>query len=114
MNEKVAKRLMAFHEGMQILKKKGLPVDSVVPEGAIYLTIQFDLKDKVKINGDRIQNTADITQFLLEEAKLAVVPFSAFGASKESNWYRLSVGTATERDVQEALHAVEKAITMLS
>jgi aspartate aminotransferase len=99
---------------MQAMKQKGLLVDSVSPEGAIYLTIQFDLKDKVKNDGCKLENTADITKFLLEEAKLAVVPFSAFGASKESNWYRLSVGTATERDVQEALQAVENAIQHLS
>ena len=68
----------------------------------------------VSKRGDRLVFSRMNEQFLLEEAKLAVVPFSAFGASKESNWYRLSVGTATERDVQEALHAVEKAITILS
>jgi aspartate aminotransferase len=114
MKQKVSHRLFTFHEGMQAMKQKGLPVDSVSPEGAIYLTIQFDLKDKVKNDGSTLENTADITKFLLEEAKLAVVPFSAFGASKESNWYRLSVGTATENDVREALQAVENAIQHLS
>lgn len=95
------------------MKQRGLPVDSVSPEGAIYLTIQFDLKDKMKNNGRKLLTTADITQFLLEEAQLAVVPFSAFGASKESNWYRLSVGTATEEDVQNALASLQAAISSL-
>ena len=113
MKQKVSHRLFTFHKGMQGLKQKGLPVDSVSPEGAIYLTIQFDLKDKIKVNGERLVSTPDITQFLLEEAKLAVVPFSAFGASKDSNWYRLSVGTATEQDVLNALSSLEEAIAGL-
>jgi len=113
MKQKVSQRLFAFHEGMQAMKQRGLPVDSVSPEGAIYLTIQFDLKDKMKRDGRNLLTTADITQFLLEEAQLAVVPFSAFGASKESNWYRLSVGTATEEDVQNALASLQAAISSL-
>jgi aspartate aminotransferase len=113
MKQKVSHRLFSFHKGMQGMKQRGLPVDSVSPEGAIYLTIQFDLKDKIKANGDRLVSTSDITQFLLEEAKLAVVPFSAFGASKDSNWYRLSVGTATEQDVLNALSSLEEAIAGL-
>jgi aspartate aminotransferase len=113
MKAKVASRLFNFHRGMQELKHKGFPVDSVSPEGAIYLTIQFDLKDKTKKDGAKIETTANITKFLLEEAKLAVVPFSAFGASKESNWYRLSVGTATDQDVENALSSLEIAIGSL-
>jgi aspartate aminotransferase len=37
------------------------------------------------------------------EAKLAVVPFSAFGAGSNSNWYRLSVGTSKKEEIPEML-----------
>ena len=113
MNREVSQRLHGFHHGIQELKAAGHSVDSVTPEGAIYLTVQFDLKNKVTTTGKTITTTADITAFLLEEAKLAVVPFSAFGADSESTWYRLSVGTASMDNVTEALAAVKTALESL-
>ena len=113
MNHEVSQRLHGFHQGIQALKAAGHPVDSVTPEGAIYLTVQFDLKNKVTSTGKTISSTADITAFLLEEAKLAVVPFSAFGADSESTWYRLSVGTASMENVTDALAAVKTALESL-
>jgi aspartate aminotransferase len=95
------------------MKAEGFSVDSVTPEGAIYLTVQFDLKNKTTSKGKHIQSTADITAFLLEEAQLAVVPFSAFGADSESTWYRLSVGTASMENVTDALAAVKTALESL-
>ena len=65
------------------LKSEGLPVDAIAPEAAIYLTIQIDLVGKKnrrrkKIVGDQ----SEVTAYILNEAKLAVVPFYAFGASR--------------------------------
>ena len=113
MNHEVSQRLHGFHQGIQALKAAGHSVDSVTPEGAIYLTVQFDLKNKITTTGKTISSTADITAFLLEEAKLAVVPFSAFGADSESTWYRLSVGTASMDNVTDALAAVKTALESL-
>ena len=113
MNHEVSQRLHGFHQGIQALKAAGHSVDSVTPEGAIYLTVQFDLKNKITTTGKTITTTADITAFLLEEAKLAVVPFSAFGADSESTWYRLSVGTASMENVTDALAAVKTALESL-
>ena len=73
-------RLSAIHAGIQELKKQGAPIDSIAPQAALYLTVQFDLKGKRRNNGEQIKNTVDITRFLLEEAKIGIVPFSAFGA----------------------------------
>jgi aspartate aminotransferase len=110
MNTEVSARLNGFHHGIQQMKAEGFSVDSVTPEGAIYLTVQFDLKNKTTSKGKHIQSTADITAFLLEEAQLAVVPFSAFGADAESTWYRLSVGTASMENVTDALAALRNAL----
>jgi aspartate aminotransferase len=105
-NHKASFRLKCFHDGIQKLKNAGLPVDSIPPEGAIYLTLQFALNGKTTSDHQLLKTTSDITKFLLETCKLAVVPFSAFGASANSNWYRLSVGTATEDDVKQALQVL--------
>ncbi len=107
-------RLNGFYKGIQQLKKEGLPVDAIAPMAAIYLTVRFDLKGLTEPNGDKIETTEQVTSYLLREAKLAVVPFSAFGASKSSLWYRLSVGTASLQDVENAVQSLKSALSRLS
>jgi aspartate aminotransferase len=50
----------------------------------------------------------------LNEAKLAIVPFYAFGASQDSTWYRISVGTCKISDINEIISNVEVALSKLS
>lgn len=107
-------RLNGFYNGIQALKQKGYPVDAITPQAAIYLTVRFDFKGKTTENGTLLETTKDVTAYLLNEAKLAVVPFYAFGANSESPWYRLSVGTASESDVAGTLKNLEGAILKLS
>jgi aspartate aminotransferase len=109
----VEERLNGFYNGIQTLKLEGFPVDAIAPMAAIYLTVKFDLKGHTTPDGQTIENTTQITQYLLKEAKLAVVPFSAFGASKESVWYRLSVGTATVADVHASIESLRAALSKL-
>jgi len=49
----------------------------------------------------------------LNEAKLAVVPFYAFGASADSSWYRLSVGTCKKEEIGEMLAKLKEALQKL-
>ena len=56
----------------------------------------------------------DVTDYILNEAKLAVVPFYAFGASADSNWYRLSVGTCKKEEIDNMLVKLEEALEKLS
>jgi aspartate aminotransferase len=50
---------------------------------------------------------------LLNEASLAVVPFTAFGVAKGTDWYRISIGTLKEADVPEMLTKLEQALASL-
>jgi aspartate aminotransferase len=92
-------RLKSIYQGFEELKKSGYPVDVISPSGAIYLAIRFSLKGKQKPDGTLIEHTSDITAYLLKHAGLAIVPFAAFGADKESEWYRLSVGTCPLHEI---------------
>jgi aspartate aminotransferase len=107
-------RLVGFYNGIQTLKSEGLQVDAIAPMAAIYLTVKFDLKGKTTADGRVLDTTEAVTNYLLSEAKLAVVPFYAFGASKSSPWYRLSVGTATMNDVTESIASLRVALNKLS
>ena len=102
-------RLRLIHEGFQKLKAEGFSVDSIAPQAAIYLTIQINLTGRKA--GDKIlTEQKDVTEYILNEAKLAVVPFYAFGASKNSNWYRLSVGTCKKEEIKEMLEKLKEAL----
>jgi aspartate aminotransferase len=107
-------RLRGFYNGIQTLKGEGFSVDAIAPMAAIYLTVKFDLKGKKTSQGELLDSTEKVTSYLLSEAKLAVVPFYAFGADRSSPWYRLSVGTATMQDVTEAIESLRSALSKLS
>ena len=111
---KISARLNGFYKGFQELKAAGFKVDAITPQAAIYLTVQFNLLGQKTIEGKVFESTADITKYLLDEAKLAIVPFSAFGASGNSSWYRLSVGTCKLSDVEGAINNIKNALSKLS
>lgn len=107
-------RLTAFYNGFESLRQKGFAVEAIPPQAAIYLTVKFNIKGKTMPNGDEIVTTADVTSFILNEAKLAIVPFYAFGAPTDSTWYRLSVGTSDIVEIPEVFEKMESALKLLS
>lgn len=110
----IEERLRSIHNGFIRLKQKGYSVDSVTPQAAIYLTIKIDLVGKTTAEGKVLAEQADVTSYILSEAKLAVVPFSAFGAGSNSTWYRLSVGTSKKEEIPEMLAKLEAALQKLT
>jgi aspartate aminotransferase len=92
------------------LKNEELNVDAVAPEAAIYLTIKIDLAGKTTADGSLLVNQGDVTAYILNEAKIAVVPFYAFGASRQSPWYRLSVGTCRKEEIDEMIEKLGEAL----
>ena len=107
-------RLAAFYKGFHSLKKEGFKVDAITPQAAIYLTVQFALHGQKTSDGKILSTTKDITKYILDEAKVALVPFYAFGASDESIWYRLSVGTCGMEDVDGIITNLRNALKKLS
>ncbi len=106
-------RLTKIYDGFIALKNKGYAVDAIAPQAAIYLTIKLDLKEKT-INGKPLATQSDVTDYILSEAKLAVVPFYAFGADNNSPWYRLSIGTCKLEDINEMFAKLEAALGKLA
>jgi aspartate aminotransferase len=111
--EEIATRLLTIHAGFIALKEKGYSVDAVFPQAAIYLTIKIDLVGKHTADGQLLDNQASVTSYILAEAKLAVVPFSAFGAGAHSPWYRLSVGTCKKEEIEDMLSKLALALSQL-
>lgn len=111
---KIKDSLDALHNGFQNLKQNNYPVDSIEPMGAIYLTVKVAIKSKKSPEGKVIENSMDVTSYILSHAQLAMVPFTAFGASNNSDWYRLSVGAADKETILASFDRLRNAIDQLS
>lgn len=114
MKQKVSNRLFSLHEGIQAMHKDGLPIQSIQPEGAIYLSVKFTIMGKQTPKGQTIQTTNDIFSYMLENAGFAVVPFTAFGNEPGTEWFRVSVGTCKEEDIPGLLENMRKALGALN
>lgn len=68
---------------------------------------------KTTADGQVLATHSDVTTYILNEAKLAIVPFSAFGAGSKSDWYRLSVGTCKKEEIEDMLSILEGALSKL-
>jgi aspartate aminotransferase len=109
----VNERLQNIFTGLQQMKQAGFNVDAIAPQAAIYLTIQIDYAGKKTADGKLLASQADVTSYILNEAKLAIVPFYCFGSGSESSWYRLSVGTCKKEEIGEMLGALKTALGKL-
>lgn len=107
---KVKERLDALYAGFAAMKRDGLAVDAIAPQGAIYLSVRFDWIGKT-IRGRTIRTNEDIRKLLLEEAGLAAVPFQAFGLRQDTGWFRLSIGAVSIDDIQAAFPRLRALVT---
>lgn len=111
---KLQKSLDMLYGAFQQLKKEGFAVDAIAPMGAIYLTVKVDATGRKTPSGKLLQNSMDVNSYIIEEAGLAMVPFKAFGASDNSNWFRLSVGAASHDTIEAAIPRLKNALEKLS
>jgi aspartate aminotransferase len=110
----VNQRLTGFYNGFKKLAQEGLPIKAIEPQGAIYLTVQFSIIGKQTPDGKTIKNSNDITYYLINHAKTALVPFSAFGAGETNDWFRLSVGTSKVEEIDAVIDSIRKALSALA
>lgn len=111
--EEVEYRLRKLFDGFKQLRSEGFSVDAIIPQAAIYLTVQINLAGKQTKDGTVLKDQAAVTEYLLSEAKLALVPFGFFGAGRESNWYRLSVGCCKKEEIGDVIIKLREALQPL-
>lgn len=111
--QKLNTSLKELHAGIQDLKSKGLAVESISPMGALYLTIKLDYLGKTTPEGKVIENSTDLVFYLINNAGMALVPFSAFGNDKSVPWFRASVGGCSLDDIKDCLPKLQRALENL-
>ena len=105
MTDAVESRLHALHEGFTAMREAGLPVNHIEPQGAIYLSVRFDLQGRT-VGGRKIDDNEALRQVMLNEAGFAVIPFEAFGLEGEPGWMRISVGAVSPEEIRSGLGRV--------
>lgn len=111
--EELFERLDFLHKTILEIKSLGYDVDAIAPQGALYLSVKLNLLGYKTDKGVLINNIPDITEFLLDEAGVAVVPFYAFGANDDSLWFRISVGVCSMDDIIEVCKSLKRNIKLL-
>jgi aspartate aminotransferase len=113
-SKNVRARLDALHAGLERLKARGLPVESIPPDGAIYLTARIHPFGRRTPSGAVLQSNEAIRAFLLEACRLGIVPLQAFGFPADDGWFRLSVGAVGEAEIGAAIGRLEAALEGLA
>jgi aspartate aminotransferase len=79
------------------------------PQGAFYVFPNVEEILGASFNGSKIETDVQLADFLLDEAKVATVPGSAFGAD---GYIRLSYAASLE-NIKEGTDRIEKALGLL-
>lgn len=109
----VEERVEAYCQGFLQLKAEGLPVDVIPAQGAIYLSVRIGIIGRTTPEGQVLKDAMDATNYLIQRAGVGMVPFFAFGTGRESDWFRISVGTTRMAMVPEVIGGLRKAIREL-
>ncbi|RME00065.1 MAG: pyridoxal phosphate-dependent aminotransferase [Calditrichaeota bacterium] len=80
------------------------------PDGAFYVFPNVENCLGKSFERKTLQSPMDLTSYLLEQARVAVVPGEAFGSEKH---IRISYATSM-KNLQEAMNRIEKALAKLS
>lgn len=101
----IEERLGILHEALG-----RLGVQHLVPQGAIYLSVRFDLFGRPGADGQPMRTNEDIRRWLLAKAGLAVVPFQAFDKPEDDGWFRISVGAVSPAQLRDGMARLAEAL----
>lgn len=108
----LSKMLKAFTERREYIVKRlsSIPLISCLkPQGAFYVFPDVSKLLKKEFRGKKIGDSITLTDILLTEAKVAVVPGAVFG---DDNFIRLSYATSME-NITEGLNRIEEFVKKL-
>lgn len=114
MRSELLARLRLLDEAVGALREKGWDVESIAPQGAIYLSMRLDLRGKKTPDGVTIENDEQTRKYLLDAAGVALVPFTCFGVTENTGWFRASVGAVSKADCASIKDRLTKALDRLS
>jgi aspartate aminotransferase len=106
----VRERLDLLYDGLEAMRRDGLPVEAIAPEGAIYLSVRVALDGWSAPDGTVVRGDEAVRAYLLRVAGVAIVPFQAFGVNDDTGWFRLSVGAVSPAAIARMLPRLRAAL----
>ena len=109
----IQKMVVEFKKRRDVLMDRYANIEGIAchkPVGSFYSFPDFSGVFGKQWNGKTIRGSLDVAEFLIEEAKVALVPGIAFGAD---NNLRLSFATSME-NINEGLNRIETAVNSLN
>ena len=106
-------RLVAVYTSFKDMEAAGLPVTALVPQGAIYTSVRFDVIGKTTPGGQVLKTNDDVRRYLLNEAQVALVAFQAFSLWEDTGWFRISVGAVGTEALSSGLGRLRGALEAL-
>lgn len=106
-------RLRKIDQAIAAMKERGLPIDCIAPQGGLFLSIRCDLIGATAPDGSRIETAEQARRYLLLEGGCAFVPFFAFDAPESREWFRASVSSLSDADIDFGLAQLETALHAL-
>jgi aspartate aminotransferase len=110
--DSIGTMLEAFDERRQYLVQRLNAIKGVhcnMPGGAFYAFPNFSNYFNAETEGERIKGSVDLCEYLLTEARVALVPGMAFG---DDDFIRFSYATGLET-IKEGLDRIENALKKL-
>jgi aspartate/methionine/tyrosine aminotransferase len=107
--EEIKKMHQEFEQRRDFVYKRLQGIDGITcvkPQGAFYAFPNISKYLHKKYNGTQVQNSSDLAVYLLNEAKVVLIPGSAFGADDH---IRISYATSMER-LSEGMNRIESAL----
>ncbi|KXG74717.1 pyridoxal phosphate-dependent aminotransferase [Thermotalea metallivorans] len=107
--EPIQEMVKAFDERRRYMVEKINSINGLscrMPEGAFYVMVNISKIIGNTINGFVIDSSMDFAEYLLDRAKVAVIPGAGFGTD---NYIRLSYATSLD-NIREGLERIEKAL----
>lgn len=110
LKQELHRRLNLIFTALREMEQGGYPVQVIEPQGALYLSVRFDLVGQQTPEGKTLSTNGDIADYLLEEAGVALVPFQAFGVKEENGWFRISVGGVAWDDIEPSMGEIRRVL----
>ncbi len=109
----VASMVQEFHKRRDVVvdRLNAIPgVRCLKPQGAFYVFPNISMAFGKTANGKRLESPCDVADYLLEEAKVALVPGEDFGSREH---VRLSYATSLQ-DIEKGCQRIRDALQKLS
>ena len=102
MKAKVKERLDALHAGFAAMAREGIPVEVIAPQGAIYLSVRFDLFGRTLRGRDDRHQRRHPRASCSRRPGSRSCPSRPSGSRGDTGWFRLSVGAVSMDDIAAA------------